>query len=538
MPSPASNEFAHSEVTLLRETLEQGMAPGAYDVVHRKLYFLMSHEAAILLSYLWNVARMNRAEQRGGGWFYCTADRLARDLNLSPQAQTRLLSELKGEPNSMERYRRRKDGRPDTAHRTAWIRVKQCGFPKRRRHVWIDYRLIAERMRTVRLGDEVDEPPHGGNEDPLNSHQGYESTRDDRTRTADFRNKPEVFRNKPEVPENQTFSVREYTQISREVPENTPSCVHESTEKHDTCEQRSTGTSDDAHHKQHTRSHYKQRAVRVTIDAHGGVDCDAPIDKDNSPHTRNHKEEAPLPAGKPAGSSAPPPSTQQPPDAARPGGGVNSASGASGTTDRKNTAHKKEVDKPTHGRKTIYRGTAIGAAAGAPGLLGGDQTTTNGKRQRRPALRLYEELTRLGKVRNDTKARGWDHEFAELLKSLNGNSARLEAVLSWYLRHIDGDYVPVAYSAWAFRTKFAAIEEAMRRHRRQEEREAGRDGDDYYRRQRRDAERRDAERAAGGPAKPKKPKPRQYYWPGEELPPLPERTPEETERIFAFLRGY
>jgi hypothetical protein len=66
--------------------------------------------------------------------------------------------------------------------------------------------------------------------------------------------------------------------------------------------------------------------------------------------------------------------------------------------------------------------------------------------------------------------RAWAVEFRRLHDSFQPTGAeaagRLTTVLSWYVEHIGEQYVPQAFSAESFRVKFDAIEEAMKRHTR------------------------------------------------------------------------
>lgn len=57
----------------------------------------------------------------------------------------------------------------------------------------------------------------------------------------------------------------------------------------------------------------------------------------------------------------------------------------------------------------------------------------------------------------------WADQFRILRSELQGDTAKIKKVMDWYTRNIGKMYVPVAYSAETFRTKFDQIEAAMMR---------------------------------------------------------------------------
>lgn len=58
----------------------------------------------------------------------------------------------------------------------------------------------------------------------------------------------------------------------------------------------------------------------------------------------------------------------------------------------------------------------------------------------------------------------WADEIRKLRESLSdGAESRITQVLDWYVRHIGKEYIPVAFSAEAFRRKFDQIEAAAKR---------------------------------------------------------------------------
>lgn len=61
---------------------------------------------------------------------------------------------------------------------------------------------------------------------------------------------------------------------------------------------------------------------------------------------------------------------------------------------------------------------------------------------------------------------GWTRDMLRcLVMECGGEAARLTDVAEWYCKHIGDKYVPVARSAGSFRSKFYAIEDAMKRDR-------------------------------------------------------------------------
>lgn len=78
----------------------------------------------------------------------------------------------------------------------------------------------------------------------------------------------------------------------------------------------------------------------------------------------------------------------------------------------------------------------------------------------RRAKRLRKQLRKAGKLVTAPKLDRWSKEFALLRR---GTTDDIDRVLEWYVKNIGKPFVPRAYSAKAFRSKFVAIGEAMGR---------------------------------------------------------------------------
>src|SRR4051812_42423125 len=70
-----------------------------------------------------------------------------------------------------------------------------------------------------------------------------------------------------------------------------------------------------------------------------------------------------------------------------------------------------------------------------------------------------------GRTRMAVRSRmtSWADEFAKLRELDGVTQRRIRSALDWYCGHVGERYVPVAFSAQAFRKKFARIELARER---------------------------------------------------------------------------
>lgn len=103
------------------------------------------------------------------------------------------------------------------------------------------------------------------------------------------------------------------------------------------------------------------------------------------------------------------------------------------------------------------------------GLVTNQQNTPAQKRvtpapiDRYYAAKLQEALKRRLNYRKAWNQTKWADEFRVLRDTLDQDTDRLEAVLSWYCDHAGEEYVPEAFSAGSFRGKFLAVEQQMKR---------------------------------------------------------------------------
>lgn len=80
----------------------------------------------------------------------------------------------------------------------------------------------------------------------------------------------------------------------------------------------------------------------------------------------------------------------------------------------------------------------------------------------RNRLKLQQALVTARKLTKRVNKKAWDRSF-RLLEQEIGDPKRITSVLVWYCRNIGVQYVPVAYSAGSFRSKFIPLEDAMHR---------------------------------------------------------------------------
>lgn len=62
-----------------------------------------------------------------------------------------------------------------------------------------------------------------------------------------------------------------------------------------------------------------------------------------------------------------------------------------------------------------------------------------------------------------TKIRSWSNEIRKVHETDGVPAKRIREVLEWYGENIGGQFIPVVYSGAAFRNKFLALEEAIKR---------------------------------------------------------------------------
>lgn len=79
------------------------------------------------------------------------------------------------------------------------------------------------------------------------------------------------------------------------------------------------------------------------------------------------------------------------------------------------------------------------------------------------AARLIGGLRKSMRLTGPANASKWAVHFKRLHKDLEGDDARIDAVLMWFLNNIKNKYTPRVWSASSFRTKFIPIEDAMTR---------------------------------------------------------------------------
>jgi len=80
------------------------------------------------------------------------------------------------------------------------------------------------------------------------------------------------------------------------------------------------------------------------------------------------------------------------------------------------------------------------------------------------STKLYKSI--LTKKNMNIDIRQWPNTFRLLRTKDKVDRDRIKQVLLWYIRHIGEDFVPVAFSAKTFRSKFLRIEEAMNRQKK------------------------------------------------------------------------
>lgn len=81
---------------------------------------------------------------------------------------------------------------------------------------------------------------------------------------------------------------------------------------------------------------------------------------------------------------------------------------------------------------------------------------------------LYESVNKYKAVTyTKDKIKKWAHEFRILHTSHNVDIKRIKKVLLWYRDNILGEYVPEAFSGYAFKKKFLRLEAAMERELKQ-----------------------------------------------------------------------
>lgn len=79
------------------------------------------------------------------------------------------------------------------------------------------------------------------------------------------------------------------------------------------------------------------------------------------------------------------------------------------------------------------------------------------------AARLIGGLRKSMRLTGPANASKWSIHFKRLHKDLDGDDARIDKVLAWFLNNIKDKYTPRVWSASSFRSKFIPIEDAMAR---------------------------------------------------------------------------
>lgn len=79
------------------------------------------------------------------------------------------------------------------------------------------------------------------------------------------------------------------------------------------------------------------------------------------------------------------------------------------------------------------------------------------------AARLIVGLRKSMRLTGPANTSKWSVHFKRLHKDLQGDDARIDKVLVWFLNNIKSKYTPRVWSASSFRSKFVPIEDAMAR---------------------------------------------------------------------------
>lgn len=98
--------------------------------------------------------------------------------------------------------------------------------------------------------------------------------------------------------------------------------------------------------------------------------------------------------------------------------------------------------------------------------MAGFHTSKNNKTtpfHRYCAFKLHKAIQANARLSRKASMKSWAREFAILDDELDGNTDRIDNVLTWYVQNIAQPYVPLALAGKSFRMKFAAIEAAMKR---------------------------------------------------------------------------
>lgn len=78
------------------------------------------------------------------------------------------------------------------------------------------------------------------------------------------------------------------------------------------------------------------------------------------------------------------------------------------------------------------------------------------------AKTLFELLSKHRKIQRKVHLKRWANSIREL-QDIGVDQSRITKALEFYAKHIGEKYIPVIYSAMAFRNKFSALEDAMLR---------------------------------------------------------------------------
>jgi len=125
---------------------------------------------------------------------------------------------------------------------------------------------------------------------------------------------------------------------------------------------------------------------------------------------------------------------------------------------------------PSEGR--VYRtGRVFSNTSNASNSKGGQEvpffpqlkTSPPEDEHHRRATRLIDGLKKSKRASGPVSTKTWAIHIKRLHKDLDEDDARLDTVLSWFIDNIKGTYTPRVYSATTFRSKFIAIEDAMKR---------------------------------------------------------------------------
>ena len=90
------------------------------------------------------------------------------------------------------------------------------------------------------------------------------------------------------------------------------------------------------------------------------------------------------------------------------------------------------------------------------------------------AVKLANALIRANKIMRKIDLAKWEMAFAKFRRDTATEKREIKKVLKWYCSHIGGEFIPVAYAARTFCTKFVQIQDEMLREAKKREKRKSR----------------------------------------------------------------